>query len=855
MHYPRMNTNPSVNLKIPSFNGGINTSAAPQDIQDNQAVAMSNMWLKDGTIQTRPALKKGSDNAYFLDGSKLSDLGIEAKLGYESYSNDDISQGDSKQHTYRLMLTENKQFLLYDLHENSFSTVEMWFQNNLYQSCLNEGKVESKFFYTNGLGDAQLKTDDGYKQTFFTEVYGFMLLSGCESLENGQIKLLFYLEPYVSDDVVKFQLKVYNAVKDLPLEHQPYIPTVAVNFGTGYGENLEDFNLMTGAFYCRNDVNKSTQDLETTAYQEFFAKGFGDGSEEYGNFNRWDLYTIPLPKIDNTFWAKITVYGNFIFRSYQIKEWSQSDIDEADKNSDNVKPGIYGLLTGDEHRFGLTSIVATATHLELVPEKDTGNLICTFYDRKNNAIDPGNILDKNGDVIPYLCCKNATAEITDDGQLKIWFPAHMSTVKTPAIIRYHTGDVPGTGLVTTETRCEYIDRQFHTADIFIEQIHYLCYQNSYDGTGENWTEQNQSELVTKNTFKTWYGGTNSGYAGGTRLFVAGHPELKNVVRWSNVNDSSYFLENNFSYVGRDDEGITALDKQDGYLVVFKEKELYALEYTYTTDAKNNALVYFPITPISPYIGCDCPNTIQLIANRLTWLSSVGKVYTLYSANSYSERNVRELSQHIENELSLHSKEELKNAKSVDYDNNYIIFVGKTAYIWNYDLNPFYNYSSSEQAQKRLAWFKWDFPYPVECAYNVDGELVVICDCGNNEYQGYVLDYDRSYDDLLVSGTYITSGYKSKLFDFGKPFSFKKINRAFFEVIPKSTGDFYIRFFTDEGTEKNSVMLTANSTEGYMTYSLRPNLHRVRGAGFEFISKTPVKLLSASITAEIYGEVK
>ena len=48
MQYPSLKNNPTTTLNIPAFNGGINSSTVSQDIQDNQAVKMANMWLKDG---------------------------------------------------------------------------------------------------------------------------------------------------------------------------------------------------------------------------------------------------------------------------------------------------------------------------------------------------------------------------------------------------------------------------------------------------------------------------------------------------------------------------------------------------------------------------------------------------------------------------------------------------------------------------------------------------------------------------------------------------------------------------------------------------------------------------------------
>ncbi len=842
MHYPSMNSNPSTTLNIPAFNGGINQSVPPHAIQDNQATEIHNMWLKDGSIQTRPALKKGSANAYFLAESGLVDLGVEAKLGYESYTAENISLGDNKQNTFRLMFSNDKRFLLYDVNLNAFSTVEMDFKKVLYENCFNEGKVESKFFYTNGLGETKLSNENGYKQTFHTEVYGFMMFSGCKSIENKSIKLMFYLSPYISDDIVKFKIMVYNSVKDQPEEHTPYCPTVTLNYGESYGETLDNFNLMSNSFIAQYDIGKSLADMQPERITTFVDKGFGygnsdaiDAEEKYGNFDAWDKVTFTVPTFDFSYISEIVLHGVFTFYTYKAKHYSIID------PWLNVFSGTYGEI--DEVGVGQTQERATATKLTISYDSDTKKAICTFYDKNGNIVHSAKKYDNNGHNIKQYCTDNATATLTKD-KLEINFPATDCKLTVPQ--------------KDSSDKWQEVEANFHTADIVINQMWVYCYQQGNKGNVEYWNDQNQSELVTRNSLKIWYGGTNSGYTGGTRLFVAGHPEFKNVLRWSGVNDSSYFLENNFAYIGRDDELITALNKQDGYLVVFKERELYALEYTYTTDSKNNALVYFPIKPISPYIGCDCPGTIQLIANRLTWLTSEGKVYTLYSESNYSERNVREISKHIENVLKTHSKEELKAAKSVDYDNNYIVFVGKTAYIWNYDTNPFYNYTSSEQAQKRLAWFSWAFPYPVENAYSVNGELAVICRSDQGEYQGYVLDYDATADESIGNSEklFIKSHITSKLFDFGRPFAFKRVSRAFLDVESHGGGDIFVNFVTENGADKTLTKLsTARNRYEPRSYALRPHLGRIQRVGFEINSETPIKINTANITAEIYGEVK
>lgn len=76
-----------------------------------------------------------------------------------------------------------------------------------------------------------------------------------------------------------------------------------------------------------------------------------------------------------------------------------------------------------------------------------------------------------------------------------------------------------------------------------------------------------------------FGGVSEGIYGGTRTFLTGFSgENKNLVVWSDLNNPTYFSENNYNYVGLNTDKITALAKQDDMLVIFKEKELFYANY-------------------------------------------------------------------------------------------------------------------------------------------------------------------------------------------------------------------------------------------------------------------------------------
>ena len=159
------------------------------------------------------------------------------------------------------------------------------------------------------------------------------------------------------------------------------------------------------------------------------------------------------------------------------------------------------------------------------------------------------------------------------------------------------------------------------------------------------------------SFSAWFGGSNSGYGGGTRLFLGGNAKEPHLVRYSDVNKPFYFPENNFLYVGDRSQAVTAFAKQNSMLVIFKERELYGCEYAYTAVSDETlaageavdvtAAAYFPLQQLHPAVGCDLPHTVRLCGNRLVWVTSEGAVYMLSALNGWSEKAVRCLSHKVE----------------------------------------------------------------------------------------------------------------------------------------------------------------------------------------------------------------
>lgn len=238
--------------------------------------------------------------------------------------------------------------------------------------------------------------------------------------------------------------------------------------------------------------------------------------------------------------------------------------------------------------------------------------------------------------------------------------------------------------------------------------------------------QSNYEKVLNNTFSEWFGGGAEGIYGGIHLFLGGNTkdEEKALVCWSDFNKPLYFSENGYAYPGDAAQKVVAFGKQGEQLIILKERETFATRYIskdepISADALTSqsvvdvtsAEVTFPMIQVHGFIGCDCPDSVQLCRNRLVWAHSDGKVYTLTSPSQWTERSIFEVSGMVEAQLR-NRPEELRASKSADYDGHYLLSVGDRIFVMDYNSYGYthvYSYSKEEDAQTRVPWWIWDNP--------------------------------------------------------------------------------------------------------------------------------------------------
>lgn len=245
------------------------------------------------------------------------------------------------------------------------------------------------------------------------------------------------------------------------------------------------------------------------------------------------------------------------------------------------------------------------------------------------------------------------------------------------------------------------------------------------------TVQEDIDKVMRCTLYATYGGNNN-----SRLFLAG--DGNSCFYFSGVADATYFPAQSYARIGNDDDDIQGFGEQYDVLIAFKSNEIYGLEY-YTD---KDGIGRFSSYRVNSKIGCDAPNSIQLINNQLTWLSTKHGVCTLVSTVIEDERNVRVISRNVDGGYrvaGLLQEENLQNATSIDYEGKYFLAVNERVYVWDYLMSPYANTGKLDADAKRLSWFLFDnfnvssfVNKKLDLLYSTGSKLVIL----TNEYSDF-----------------------------------------------------------------------------------------------------------------------
>lgn len=350
-----------------------------------------------------------------------------------------------------------------------------------------------------------------------------------------------------------------------------------------------------------------------------------------------------------------------------------------------------------------------------------------------------------------------------------------------------------------------------------------------------------------------YGGNNN-----SRIFLAGGGN--STLYYSDTFDASYFPEMNYIVLGNSETDITGFGEQSDSLMVFKSDSMYRIDYYLNDD--NEAR--FTCSIINPKIGCTAPKSIQLINNRLTWLSDIYGVCTLVSTLIENEKNVQVISRNINGgyrSSGLMQEENLEDCKSVNWNGQYWLAVNDHIYMWDYTIAPYSDSGKPDYDASRLSWFLFD-NFLVKNFVIVGKDLYYV---RNNRIVGL----NDDFDDF---GEAIHARYQSPLLAFNLPDYLKTVKRIFFQVRANTPSKIKIRYITEEEPEgeeeTEDIEITACIWDGFVwdafgwdivnfakEFPRRCNLKKINLAAVLMTNNEPYRDMSVSNIKFSYIPVK
>ena len=284
-----------------------------------------------------------------------------------------------------------------------------------------------------------------------------------------------------------------------------------------------------------------------------------------------------------------------------------------------------------------------------------------------------------------------------------------------------------------------------------------------------------------------------------RIYVYGNDSKPNCIYCSNVDKPLYFPQNSKLFLGEATSPVTALKVQNGKLIAFKTNETYRI----TTSLKSSASGKETVLPdgtlyttedtmsaqtIDTNIGCLNADTIRLCGSRLVWLATDGNIYALATTTYGNTTNIYRVCQPLG--LRLKDKDSRSGAFAVTDNGEYILVVGKTAFVMNYRVRGFGYSKTYYSADDRLvspAWFIWNLP---EGSSYIGGQIIdtatVLVSSFDNGLSFYLNTLNGNADSIIKPGELentlefldICSGFTTKKINFGSDVQIKRLNKVF-----------------------------------------------------------------------------
>lgn len=216
-----------------------------------------------------------------------------------------------------------------------------------------------------------------------------------------------------------------------------------------------------------------------------------------------------------------------------------------------------------------------------------------------------------------------------------------------------------------------------------------------------------------------------GGSSGLCVVMAGYEGQPNAYFWSgNTNvamDPTYFPAESYNLTGDYSDPIVGFGKQQNMLVIFQTRQIGRTTYS-TAEIDGRLFITMDYTTISPGVGCDLPNTIQLVENNLVFCNSRYGVMFLKDTSAAYENNIVPISTNVEQPGNLQGlfydivRMDKRQVLSMDDSERYWLFANGHAWLWDYSLGGSVNDPQS------LSWFYFESLADPGCFFGYEKEL-------------------------------------------------------------------------------------------------------------------------------------
>lgn len=290
----------------------------------------------------------------------------------------------------------------------------------------------------------------------------------------------------------------------------------------------------------------------------------------------------------------------------------------------------------------------------------------------------------------------------------------------------------------------------------------------------------------------------------SRMWFTGNPEQPNKLWKTGLTDkleADYFPASGFSSfetVGGIDEAITNFVPHYDKLVILKERSTW---YTYA-EQQSSGEFGFPIKRLNSQIGCDMPDTVQLINNNPCFCNTYGGVYIIVSTMLEGEKNVLPVSQNVNGipyRPGLLQETNIKEASSHDDGRKYYICVGKKVWVWDYSASFDINHPEN------LKWYPYDF-INAKQFFILNNET-----CYSDRDMGVLKKFVNVPNDF---GLPINGVWRSALLDFGHPDYEKTISDIWLTTRANANASVKIKYYNDNGDLLDTIIVPQTATKSF-----------------------------------------